>query len=61
METLPGHEHLKVIKGAPVISSYQEKNLVTMFPVHDEEELAKLRQVLYLNTLGKKTYDENQS
>jgi len=42
VETLPGQEHLKVIKGAPVISSYQEKNLVTMFPVHDEEELAKL-------------------
>ena len=42
VEKLPGHDNLRVMKGAPVISSYHERRLVTMFPVHDEEELGKL-------------------
>ena len=43
LDKLPGHPHLSVMKGAPVISAYQERQLVTMFPVHDIEELGKLR------------------
>ena len=34
---------MSVMKGAPVISAYQERNLLTVFPVHDTEELGKLR------------------
>ena len=43
IEKLPGHPNLSVMKGAPVISAYQERHLVTVFPVHDTEELGKLR------------------
>ena len=30
------------MEGAPVISSYQERGLLTLFPVHDKEDLEKL-------------------
>ena len=30
------------MEGAPVISSYQERGLLTLFPVHDKEDLDKL-------------------
>ena len=40
--SLPGHAEKKVMQGAPVISSYQEKGLLTIFPVHDKEDLDKL-------------------
>jgi len=42
VKTLPGHEKKSVMEGAPVLSSYQERRLLTMFPVHDSEQLDKL-------------------
>lgn len=39
---LPGHSNKSVFKGAPVISSYQERRLISAFPVHDSEDLDKL-------------------
>jgi len=38
---LPGYEST-IPKGAPVVSSYQEKRLVTLVPTHDEEDLDSL-------------------
>lgn len=40
--SLPGHEEKTVMSGAPVLSSYQERRLVTVFPLHDQEDLTKL-------------------
>jgi len=40
--SLPGHPAKLVFKGAPVLSSYQERRLISMFPVHDSEDLEKL-------------------
>ena len=39
---LPGHEGAAVMAGAPVLSSYQQAGLLTIFPLHDPEELGKL-------------------
>ncbi len=40
---LPGHSDKRVMKQAPVLSSYQEAGLCDSFPLHDDEELNKLR------------------
>lgn len=40
--SLPGHPARSVLKGAPVISSYLERHLISVFPVHDSEDLVKL-------------------
>ena len=42
MTRLPGHEGAAVMAGAPVLSSYQQAGLLTIFPLHDPEELGKL-------------------
>jgi len=44
IQSLPGHPGRSVLKGAPVISSYQERHLVSVFPVHDSEDLDKLNK-----------------
>ena len=50
--TLPGHSERKVMEGAPVISSYQERGLLTLFPVHDKEDLEKLDLYWSKNTFS---------
>jgi len=39
---LPGHPSKSVMKGAPVISTYQEVDLISVFPIHDPEDLDRL-------------------
>eukprot|EP00088_Acartia_fossae_P029675 TRINITY_DN3055_c0_g1_i1.p1 TRINITY_DN3055_c0_g1~~TRINITY_DN3055_c0_g1_i1.p1 ORF type:complete len:650 (-),score=118.07 TRINITY_DN3055_c0_g1_i1:446-2395(-) len=39
--TLPG-DGRNILKGAPVLSSYEERHLVNIIPTHDEEDLDKL-------------------
>jgi len=38
---LPGHGS-KILKGAPVVSSYEEKHLIEVIPCHDDEDLQNL-------------------
>jgi anoctamin-10 len=41
---LPGHPDRKVMLGAPVLSSYHERRLLTVFPLHDVEQLEQLQR-----------------
>lgn len=41
---LPGHPSRSVMRGAPVLSSYQEVRLVTVFPLHDDQDLDSLNK-----------------
>jgi len=42
VQELPGFEKKSVMKGAPMLSSYQERRIISIFPQHDEEDLEKL-------------------
>jgi len=42
IENLPGYEKKTVTKGAPLLNSYQESKLISLFPLHDEEDLDRL-------------------
>ena len=42
IRSLPGHDDRAVMRGAPVLSSYQERRLITVFPLHDDEDLERL-------------------
>ena len=39
---LPGHSEFKLMKGAPVLASYQESGFIDMFPLHEADLLKKL-------------------
>lgn len=44
IENLPGYEKKSVMKGAPMLDSYHESRLISVFPLHDEEDLDRLHK-----------------
>jgi len=49
---LPGHPGKKVLRGAPILGSYQERRLLSTFPVHDSEDLDRLYTEWSRNTFS---------